>query len=416
MDDLHLLADAVMTKVRDAYANHAPRPGVPKIDVRDQDYVAFLAIIQRIDNGAMSLEPELEKLEAIIRSSPRFLEAQTRAAGLALYLFQTRREVASLNRALELVRQAREIAPEDPRPVRQELMVALAANHTQDAEEILDRLKRLLSGDPDLLVLRAKLADRKGHIDEAADLQAAAVRQAPSWQNFYWLADLEARRGHVNEARKWCTKILQQDSGSLWAKEALAQIELLYGDLARAEQLYTECVPVIRRKALNNLGMARSLRGSFEEAADAYRGALAIEPGSITALIGLADAHVELGRAREAEPLYLRALARLDENEKVVKLTPGDGMLKALCLARLGRSREAVELAQAQLRRNPEDPNLLRLSALVHSLAGEHASALNDALAALDKGLQPRFFFGSAFRWMHESPELRARLTSPPSP
>ncbi|HSJ76085.1 MAG TPA: hypothetical protein VK899_07895, partial [Gemmatimonadales bacterium] len=87
-----------------------------------------------------------------------------------------------------------------------------------------------------------------------------------------------------------------------------------------------------------------------------------------------------------------------------------------LCLARLGRLREAVELAQAQLRRNPEDPNLLRLSALVHSLAGERTSALNNALAALDRGLQPRFFSGSAFRWLRESPELRSRLAPPPLP
>ena len=88
-------------------------------------------------------------------------------------------------------------------------------------------------------------------------------------------------------------------------------------------------------------------------------------------------------------------------------------MLKAQCLARLARPREAVELAQSQLRQNPEDPQLLHQSALVHSLAGERASALNNALAALDKGLQPRWLAGSAFRWLRESPELRSRLAPP---
>lgn len=408
--NLRVLADAVATNVRDAYAGHDLRPDVPRIDVRDQDYAAFLAINQRIDKGTMSIEPELEKIEAVVRSSPRFLEAQTLAARLALNLFESRRDAAFLKRASELVAQAKELSPRDPRPLRQELEIDFAANRTPEAEEILGRLERLLSGDPDLLVLRARLADRQGRINEAADLQAAAVKQAPSWKNVYWLADFEARRGRVAEARKWFDKILRQDPGNLWAKEGLAQVELLYGDLARAGQLYSECIPAIPRRALNNLGMIRFLRGSFEEAADAYRRALATEPTSVSPLIGLADVDLELGRAREAGPLYLRALTRLEDNERTFKLSPLDGMFKALCLARLDRSREAVELAQTQLRRNPENPNLLRLSALVHSLAGERASALNDALDALDRGLQPRFFAGSAFRWLRESPELRARL------
>jgi tetratricopeptide (TPR) repeat protein len=411
-----VLADAVELKIRDAYPDHHLRPGVPKLTVEDQDYAAFLEINQRIDTGAVSLEPELARLEAIVRTSPRFLEAQLLAARLALNLFKARRDIVFLERASELVQQAQEISPGDPRPLRQELEIALAANRIQEAEEILGRLERLLSGDPELLVLRARLADRQGHIDEAAELQTAAVEQAPSWRSFFWLADLEARRGHVAEARRWIEKILRQDPGNLWAKEQLGQIEILYGDLARAERIYAECIPANPRRALNNVGMARFLRGSFAEASVAYRRALAIEPDSIVTLIGLADANLELGRTAEAEPLYRRALALLDENERAVQLSPGDAMLKALCLARLGRSREAVELAQTQLRRNPEDPNLLRLSALVHSLAGERASALNDALAALDKGLQPRFFSGSAFRRLRESPEFRSRLAPPSLP
>jgi tetratricopeptide (TPR) repeat protein len=254
------------------------------------------------------------------------------------------------------------------------------------------------------------MADRQGHIDEAARLQAAAVEQAPSWQNLYWLADYEARRGHIAEARKGLAEILRQDPGNLWAKEALGFIELSYGDLARAERIYEECLPAIPRRALNNLALARFLSGRFKEAAEAYRRSLAIEPDYVLTQVELASTEVELGHTREAEALYRHALAQLEKNETAVRLSPADAMRKALCLARLGRAREAVELAQAQLRRSPEDPYLLQQSALVHSVAGERASALNNALAALDKGLHPRWLTGSAFRWLRESPEIRSRL------
>lgn len=122
--------------------------------------------------------------------------------------------------------------------------------------------------------------------------------------------------------------------------------------------------------------------------------------------VELANTEVELGHTRVAEALYRRALADLEKNEAVVRLNPADAMLKALCLARLGRAREAVELAQAQLRRSPE--------ALVHSVAGERASALSNALAALDRGLHPRWLTGSAFRWLRETPEIRSRLARSP--
>lgn len=410
---LRVLADAVAIKLRQAYPDHGFRPGVPKLDVRDEDYIAFLKIKQRVDAGTAPTEPELEKLEEIVRNSPRFLEAWILAARLAHHLFLSRAEATDLDRAAELARRAKELSPGDPRPVRQELQIALAANDTEKAQEILARLEELLSGNPELLMLRARLADRQGRIHDAAELQAAAVEQVPSWQNFFWLADFEARRGHIAAARESIDKVLQQDSGNFSAKESLGQIELYYGDLTRAETIFQDTIGAAPRRSLNNLGTVLFLRGRFSEAAEVFRRALAIEPDYVITLINLAKAETELGRTREALTYYRRALARLDENERTVRLGPADGLRKALCLARLGRSREAVELAQAQLRKNPDDPNLLYQSALVYSVAGDRISALNNALAALDKGLQPRWFAGSDFRWLRESPEVRSRLASP---
>jgi len=408
---LRVLADAVAIKIRNAFPDHALRPGVPELDVRGQDYAAFLEVKQRLDAGATQVEPELRRLDDIVRGSPRFLEAYLLAARVAHNLFLSRREVADLDHAAELVRQARELAPADPRPLLQELQIALTANRLEDAKAILARLERLLPGDSEILPLRARLAEQQGRLDEAAALLTAAAEAAPSWPNLFRLATLEAKRGRIGEARRRIGEILRQAPDNAWARRELGQLELLYGDLARAETIYEENAASAPRRSLNNLGTARLLRGRYQEAVDAYRRSLALEPDHVVTLVNLADAEIELGRAGEAETLYRQALAHLEKNEKAVGLDPTESMYKALCLARLRRSREAVELAQAQLRKSPDDPELLQQSALVHSLAGERASALNNALAALDKGLRPRWFAGSAFRWLRDSPELRSRLT-----
>jgi serine/threonine-protein kinase len=413
-ENLRSVAEAVASKIKNLYPGYHLGSDVPDLDVRDEDYAAFLEIKQRIDSGSAPLDPELRKLQGIVHSSPRFLEAYILAARLANHLFRTRGEVTDLGLASDLTTQAKKLAPQDPRPLQQELNNALAANHFDEAEKILAQLAELLAGDPELLVLRARLADRQGHVDQAVQLQAKAVEQIPSWQNLYWLADFEARRGDVSAARKHIQEILHQDPTNVTVKERLGEMELYYGDLAEAERIYQECLPAIPRRALNNLALAQFVSGKFKEAEIYYRDSLALEPDYVLTVVELASTEIELGRTRDAEAHYRRALALLEKNEKTVRLTPADALRKALCLVRLGRAREAVALAQAQSGRSPEDPNLLQQSALVYSIAGERALARHDALAALDKGLNPRWLTGSAFQPVRDEPEVRSQLAAHP--
>lgn len=258
------------------------------------------------------------------------------------------------------------------------------------------------------MAFRARLAEQKGYIDAAAVLQAAAVKEAPSWQNLLGLADLEARRGHIARARSSIDQILAQDPGNPSVKEALGKIELSFGDLARAEQIFQDGIRSAPQRSLDHLGTVRLLRGHFAGAADAFRRALAFQPDDVTALVNLANAEIELGQRLMAEAHYDHALTLLDK--RAGRLDPADALRKALCLARLGRSREAVEHAKGRLRPNSDTPQLLLQRALVYRIAGERAMAVDNALAALDQGLHPRWFAGSILRKLSETPRIRSRL------
>jgi serine/threonine-protein kinase len=406
-EGLRLLADAVAAKLRQAYPDHPPRPGLPELDVRDEDYAAFLEIWQRIDRGEALPEPELARLEEIVRQSPRFLEGQVLTARVALTRFLTTREPADLDRASRQVRQSLELSPEDPRPLLLKVRIALAANREREAEEALADIERRLPGDPDLLPLRAQLAEQLGRPAEALKARRAAAAEVRSWRNLYYLARLEAQQGQIREAREGMAAIQRMAPDNLWAREELGRLELLYGDLARAEQIYLGCIPLDPRRSWNSLGMVRFLRGRYPEAAAAYRRALEADPEVVVTRINLADVEVELDHRRTAADLYRQALDRLAASAPEGRLGPRDSMFQAQCLARLGRTREAVEIAQDAVRRSPDDPEILQGSALVHALAGDRTSALNSAQTALEKGIQPRWFAGSAFRSLREAPELR---------
>jgi serine/threonine-protein kinase len=416
-EGLRLLADVLGIRLRRAYPDHRPRPGTPEIDVRDEDYAAFLEVKQRVDSGQVLLEPEIARLEGIARRSPRFLEAQLLASRISLSLFRSTREPAHLDRARGFLRAAQELAPNDPRPLAEAFQVALAAGRQQEAESVLQQLDPLLPGDPEALALRARLAESQGRMEEALSHLGNAVQSAPSWQNLYRLADLEARTGRIAEAREHFAQIERDAPGNPWGLERLAYLELFYGDVAHAERLYQDLLRATpQRYYYTNLGLARFLLGRHGEAVAAYRKALELSPGHITVLLNLAEAEEALGAEDQAAALYLRALQRIEETEAAAALPPKEAMLKAQCLAHLGRPREAVEVTQQALRKNPDDPEIVYAAAVVYALIGDRSSALVNAQLALRKGIQPRWFTIPAFAALRDDPELRLLLAGPAGP
>jgi serine/threonine protein kinase/tetratricopeptide (TPR) repeat protein len=413
--DLRLLADAVGIHLRRGYPQRTPKSGPRALEVRDEDYAAFLAIKQRLGSGKVPSPDDLTSLERIIAASPRFPEARVFAATLLLNRFQSTKEIVYRNRALELVRQARDLAPDDPDPLITQFSLELAGERPEIAAATLARIEKLLPGDPTVLFLRADLADRQGRMDDALADKRLATERLPSWRNLLRLADLEARTGHVEEARGYLQKILAGSPDNIWALDKLAEIELLFGDLHRAEQLYQEMIArTPRRSHLTNLGIIRVLVGRYEDAIAAFRQALAIDPDHAYATLNLAEAELALGRTRDSETNFRKVLRKIAENRTPAGLSAADNLVQAQCLVHLGRRREAVEIARSALRQNPKDSDVLQSAALVYAVAGERVSALDAIETALRQGVKPRWFLLPAFNSLRADPEFRSLLARAP--
>lgn len=409
--DLRLLADAVSAHLRRAYPDRRLREGTPALEVRDEDYAELLRIKRRIDTGTALLPEEIGRLESIVRGSPRFLEAHLQLAAVAQSLFHSTRDPAFLQRGREAARAARTLAPADPRPLTAEVKIALAGKQPEEAVRLLSQLEPLLAGDSNLLVLSGLLAESQGDLPRAVAALESASRRDPSWSNLFRLADLELKAGRIADARRHLEELLARSPGNLWGLDKLGTLELLAGDPARAERLYLDLIRLQpQRSHYTNLGLARSLLGRHAEAVAAYREALELAPGHIAVTLNLADALLAFGREAEARSLYNQVLRRLAANEAAASLSPMDRMIRAQCLAHLGRTREAVAVAQTTLRESFDDPQIVYAASLVYALAGDRASALVNAQSALEKGIQPRWFTLAAFGDLKEDPELQALL------
>ncbi|HSS79384.1 MAG TPA: protein kinase [Thermoanaerobaculia bacterium] len=409
--DLRLLADAVAVHLRRAYAERSLRSGSSAPEVDDRDYAELLRIKARVDRGNVPLGPELDRLERIVGTSPRFLAGHLMLSGVASSLFTSTHDPRQLERALGAARTARQLSPGDPRPLMALFYAALNGHRIDVARQALAELTAVTPGDPQLHVLAGKLAESQGDLKLAIAELDAAVKRAPGWSNLFRLADLEVKAGRIADARRHLEQLLARSPDNLWGLDKLGNLELLEGDPARAERIYLDLIrghP--QRSFFTNLGLARSLLGRPDSAIEAYRQALALAPGHVAVLLNLADAELARGHGEEARSLYTQTLDRLAVTERAAGLSAAERMDRAQCLAHLGRTPEAVELTQNTLRTSGDDPETLYKASLVYALAGDRASALVNAHLALRKGVQPRWFTFPAFGSLRNDPELRAML------
>lgn len=386
--DLLQLAKQVDKSLLRGYKDHRPRPRPPALVVRTEDYAAFLAVEQRLDAGAVPSKDDLERLQRVMDKSPGLLDARLLAADVLVTRFVSTKKVAYRDRALDLVRGARKLAPDDPRPLFTQFRIEL--DQPGVAAKTLARIERLLlPGDPRVLVFRSSLAEREGRMDEALDDLRTAVQSSPSWRNLYSLADLEARTGHVEGARGHLHQILESSPDNVFALTELARIELLFGDLRQAEQRYQDLTqaPKPQRAHYTNLGVTRILLGRYQDAITALHKALEIDPDNSVVNLNLGQAEIALGRRRNAKVHFRKALSEIEKNP-----VPENSLPQAECLAYLDRPREAVAIILKALEQKHDDPDVLKSAALVLALVGDRATALAHVERALQMGLQPRWF------------------------
>ena len=405
------LAREVRSALLRAYGDRTLRKGTPALDVQPADYAAFLQLKRRVEAGRGAWAPELDRLDAIVASSPRFLDAHLQAAKLAINLYEDTKSPAYLERARSSLRRARLLAPEMTAVLAIEIRLAITEGDWVGAEQLIAELDRLNPGDVLVSLQRHSLALQRGRLDEAISWMREVVQKRPNWRNLITLGGLEARTGQLPQARQHLAEALRLVPGNTWVLAKMGEVELAYGDLSRAEAIYQGLVKAgPQRSDLTNLGLIHFLLGRYAEAAADYRRALRIEPGHLTVTLDLADAEQALGHRQEADDLYRQILAALEAKEHGAALLPIERTFRAQCLAYQGEKRKAVEIAMNAIQESPQDADVVYQSSLVLAVAGEKAAALALVRKALSLGYQPRWFEVPAFSSLRSDPGFREML------
>ncbi|HYU33439.1 MAG TPA: protein kinase [Thermoanaerobaculia bacterium] len=406
-DEWSLVASAVINRLRSGYGGYRLRAGNPDLAVSGRDFQEFLVLRRRLDaRQEPALDSILAELAALRQRSPRFLDAYLLEADVARRRFWNSRDEQDLRHGLDLIQEARSLAPGDPRPLFVEIDLALAAQDLDRAEAAIVGLESLVPGDVRLLERRARVLSARGQVQEALELTRTAARLQPSTKRLTNLAQMEIQQGRIEDARHHLEMLLRRSPGSFDGLSLLAVIELSSGDLNRAVALYSD---LVRRSPglsqLSNLALAYFFLGRYTEAAGTYRRLLEQEPRNPFFTLNLADAYILMGRRSEAQELYRRVL-ELDRSAT----TPQSLTVKAQALAHLGRGREAVAAVQQALRLAPNDAPVAYEASLVYAVLSEDDSALANAERALELGYGKRWFSFPWFETLRRDPEFQKLL------
>ena len=227
-----------------------------------------------------------------------------------------------------------------------------AAGRHAEAVEALQSALALREEEPDALWSLSLAYEGLGRMTDAEQAARRITNARPEyWKGYDRLGVVLFRRGQI------------EPSADSWARV----IELT-PDNANAH---------------NNLGAAHFHLGRLDEAQRDYERAMAIAPTS-TSYSGLATVHFFMGRRRESVSLLEKAVALKPRDPllwgnlaEVQQWTPG---LETLSAENFDR---AIDLAEADLKRNPNDAD--RWSQLAKWLSKRDRIA--EALSAIDRAL-----------------------------
>jgi tetratricopeptide (TPR) repeat protein len=411
LDRPYVLQEAVQGYLGQAYPGRRVQPEIARLDVRPEDYSEYLRLRHAFEarSGKERLDPEtlFARLETIRRTSPRFLDAYVFESEVRQQRYKSSQEPRDLERAGQLLAEARELAPLDPRPSTGGFGLAMIRGDLDGAEAALRELERLQPGEPTVLIDRARLLEKRGRIEEALALMREGTRRRPSVKNLARAAGMAYRQGRFTEARDDLRQLFRRDAGYYDGLTLLGQVELLHGDTHRAVEIYQALVERYPRPVeLTNLGFAQLYLGDYAGAEKSFRRFVALEPENPINLLNLADSLHLQGRIEEAAATYRRTVAAVPATSEDEQ----DLSARAQALAHLGRGPDAVEAVQKILRTAPDGPQTAYELSLVYTLLGDRTTARFNGLRALQQGVAPKLFDLPWFAPLRADPAFAAEV------
>jgi eukaryotic-like serine/threonine-protein kinase len=225
-----------------------------------------------------------------------------------------------------------------------------------------------------------------GHSPEAAaEFELALGLEPTNEAAALGLAQAYTHEGKITEAERAYQQAIQAHPNSRDCYNNFGAFYLGRTQYEKALEMYDHAIRIAPEwyATYSNVGVIYNDMGQYAKAIDPLKKSLALRPG-YAGYVNLGVAYFGLNKFAEAAEAY-QAAAKLDPQQYVIWGNLGDALFYS---GKKDQSvtpyRKAIELASAELKVNPRDPDVLSSLASYYSMLGDR----KDALLYLGQALQ----------------------------
>ncbi|HET7451728.1 MAG TPA: tetratricopeptide repeat protein, partial [Thermoanaerobaculia bacterium] len=407
------LQDRLVARVSEAESMPVRRAAPPtglEAAGQQERYLKAVGLLQHYNTKA-SVDEAVAILEPLANDAPRSPYVFASLARARLAEFDLTHDPGMVPKAEEAAARARTL---DPGLVEVDVTLGELRLHTGNAAGAAEAFRRALSTSATNFDARLGLARALGAARRDAEAERA-FREAIALQPTYWggyskLAGFYYTRGRYPEAAGAFARVTELTPDNALAFSNLGGAWFQAGDLEKALAAFRRSLALQPTGfAWSNIGTAQFFLGDYAKAADAFQQAAKLTPDVYRVWANLGDAlRWQSGRSDDARAAYLHAI---DLCRRELARDPDDGVVRSILassLAKTGNGRDADGEIRKAATSAPSDPDVAYQTAVVRTIAGDRAGAL-DALSRAVQSGYPRTL-------IEKDPELSALRADPRYP
>jgi tetratricopeptide (TPR) repeat protein len=407
------VADALRVRLPPGDRERLVRAAAPSADAF-AEFAQARSFLDRYD-VAGNVDRAIALFEKALARDPSFAHARGGLGQAFWQKYTQTRDPVWAGKARTAIDEALALDPDQP-AVRYSL--AVLYHRTGERARAIDELERVVALQPSSDEAQGLLG---GLLVESGDAEGGlprlreAIRLRPNyWSNHYALGLACFGLGRYPEALAAFRRVTELQPDNSWGFQMLGTTLYAQGDRRGAIEAFRESIRVAPNAgAWSNLGTVYYAEGRFGDALAAYRECARLEPEAPLAHRNAGDALARLGREDEAQAAYERAVELAQAELRVNPNDPGGRAALAVYLAKAGRFEPAREELTRALELAPESAEVLYQQAVVAALSNRPREALGALARAFERGYSPAFAEDDDdLRRLRERPEYGALLAA----
>lgn len=359
-----------------------------EIVISESDYRRYLEIYNSSASGVSVTQKHFDDVETFISERPSFVPAYSLLYVLGGYLQRNTGEKKYLTSILDVLNNVPEGLKKNKIIRKTRISLLLDLGQVRESKQLYVKLQGEVKDKLFLSEIESSIAYAENDYERLLHLDRQNAVWRPSLNNLYNLATSEYSMGNYDKANIAVGRALELSPNDAYALDLKAAIEMSLGNLPLALSLYERLIQNSKDSSVySNYGLTLALSKKYEQAIDAFKNAIKINPESSLYHLNLADSYALSGNQDLAIKSYNDVLNLLPKPESAQEYSS-----LSQAYAHLGKHQVAVKKLKVANKKFPNFSELDYAASIVNTISGNYVAAIVDVKDGIESGTAPVWY------------------------